>query len=146
MKSEPGELPSGTLFLGPGAGRRYDMGSMWSLFKADGAETQDRYSVSEWWLDAHQAGPGPHSHERNEELFYVMEGTMTFRVGETHVDAAAGSFLRIPAGIVHDFLNRSPRRAGVLNVFIPGGFERHMPSIVGWYERRAAEAGDAPSD
>jgi mannose-6-phosphate isomerase-like protein (cupin superfamily) len=137
MKSEDGELPGGALFLEPGAGRRYDLGPMWSIFKADGAETQDRYSVSEWWLDAEQEGPGPHFHERNEELFYVLDGTMTFLVGETLVDAPRGSFLRIPAGMVHDFLNRTEARAGVLNVFIPGGFEERMPAIVEWYGSQA---------
>jgi len=37
-------------------------------------------------------GPGAHSHEANEELFYVIEGTMTFLVGDQQVDAAAGTF------------------------------------------------------
>jgi hypothetical protein len=27
------------------------MGRIQSVFKADGAETADRYSISEWWLD-----------------------------------------------------------------------------------------------
>jgi hypothetical protein len=55
------------IFLPPGAGRSYDAGPMHAVFKADGAETEDRYCVSEWWLEAGQAGPGPHSHEANEE-------------------------------------------------------------------------------
>jgi hypothetical protein len=39
----------------------------------------------------------------------------------------------IPSGTVHDFENRSGRRAGILNVYIPGGFERNMPEIVEWF-------------
>lgn len=120
------------IVLGPGEGRAYTLGPMEALFKADGPETGDRYCVSEWWLEAGQPGPGPHSHAANEELFYVLEGTMTFLVGDEHVDAAAGSFLRLPAGTVHDFENRSEARAGVLNVFIPGGFEAEL---VGWLAR-----------
>jgi hypothetical protein len=58
------------------------------------------------------AGPGAHSHETNEELFYVIEGTMTFLVGNQHVDATTGTFLRIPAGMTHDFENRTARPAG----------------------------------
>jgi hypothetical protein len=38
---------------------------MHAVFKADGAETEDRYCVSEWWLEAGDSGPGPHSHEDN---------------------------------------------------------------------------------
>jgi len=110
---------------------------MRASFLADGAESADRYSVSIWRVAPLSAGPGAHSHEANEELFYVIEGTMTFLVGEQHVDATAGTFLRIPAGVTHDFENRTARRAGALNVFVPGGFESDMPAIVEWYRARA---------
>jgi mannose-6-phosphate isomerase-like protein (cupin superfamily) len=120
------------IVLSPGGGREYDVGPMHSVFKADGVETGERYSVSEWWVDPKQPGPGPHSHEENEELFYVIEGTMTFLVGTEWIDAPRGSFLRIPAGTTHDFENRSDAPAGVLNVFIPGGFEAMMPRLVQW--------------
>jgi quercetin dioxygenase-like cupin family protein len=118
------------IFLCPGAGRHYDAGPMHAVFKADGDETDDRYCVSEWWLDAGQPGPGPHSHDDNEELFYVVEGEMSLLAGDDWIDAPRGSFLRIPAGVIHDFENRSDARAGVLNVFVPGGFEPLMPRIV----------------
>ncbi|HEX7243803.1 MAG TPA: cupin domain-containing protein [Longimicrobiaceae bacterium] len=133
----PDPFPPGVLVLAPGAGRAYPLGAMHAVFKADGEETEDRYSVSEWWLDPRQPGPGPHAHEANEELFYVIEGTMTFQAGEAMVDAPRGAFLRIPAGVVHDFMNHTDARAGVLNVFLPGGFEEKMPSIVKWYEDQA---------
>jgi mannose-6-phosphate isomerase-like protein (cupin superfamily) len=120
------------IFLPPGAGRAYDAGPMYAVFKADGAETDDRYCVSEWWLEAGQPGPGPHSHEANEELFYVLEGTMSLLVGAEWIEGGRGSFLRIPAGTTHDFENRTGGRAGVLNVFIPGGFETLMPRIVAY--------------
>jgi mannose-6-phosphate isomerase-like protein (cupin superfamily) len=108
----------------PAGGRRYELEAMRSRFLADGQETGDRYCVSEWWLESGEPGPGAHSHEANEELFYVLEGTMTFLAGDDVVDAPKGTFLRIPAGVVHDFKNRGDTRAGALNVFIPGGFER----------------------
>jgi mannose-6-phosphate isomerase-like protein (cupin superfamily) len=126
------------LFLAPGEGRHYDAGPMHAVFKADGAETADRYCISEWWLQAGDSGPGPHSHADNVEVFYVIEGTMSFLAGDRWLDAPAGSFLRIPAGVTHDFANRSTERAGALNVFMPGGFEVLMPEIVKYY----AEQGD----
>lgn len=131
-------LPAGVIVLPPGEGRHYPCGPMNSVFLADGAETGDGYSVSIWWVDAGSPGPGAHSHEANEELFYVIEGTMTFLVGDQHVDATAGTFLRIPAGVTHDFENRTASRAGALNVFIPGGFEANMPAIVDWFRTSAA--------
>ena len=133
------DVPPGVILLPPDGGRHYECGPMHSVFLADGAETGDRYSVSIWRLEPSQPGPGAHSHEANEELFYVIEGTMTFLVGDRHVDAPTGTFLRIPAGVTHDFENRTADRASALNVFIPGGFEARMPEIVAWYAARDAD-------
>jgi hypothetical protein len=33
----------------------------------------------------------------------------------------------------HDFENRSPRRAGILNFSIPGSVEADMPAIAQWF-------------
>jgi mannose-6-phosphate isomerase-like protein (cupin superfamily) len=132
-----GSPPDGVIVLPRGEGRTYDCGSITAVFKADGAETDARYSVSEWWIEAGGAAVDPHAHEANDELFYVLAGTMTFRVGEREVDAEAGTFLRIPAGVVHGFRNRTGERSGVLNVFIPGAFEENMPAIAAWYRENA---------
>jgi mannose-6-phosphate isomerase-like protein (cupin superfamily) len=137
VAASPGTRAEEVIFLPPGAGRSYDAGPMHAVFKADGAETGDRYCVSEWWLEAGQPGPGPHSHEANEELFYVVDGAMSFLVGTQWIEASRGSFVRIPAGTTHDFENRSNVRAGVLNLFIPGGFETMMPRIVAYMADQA---------
>jgi mannose-6-phosphate isomerase-like protein (cupin superfamily) len=131
------ELPTGVIVLRPGEGRHYACGPMHSVFLADGDESGNRYSASIWWVEPGKDGPGPHAHEANEELFYVIEGMMTFLVGDRNVDAAAGTFLRIPAGVTHDFSNRTTTPAGALNIFIPSGFEENMPAIVAWYRDQA---------
>jgi mannose-6-phosphate isomerase-like protein (cupin superfamily) len=69
----------------------------------------------------------------------VLEGTVTFLAGNEWMDAAKGTFLRIPAGVTHDFENRSDESAGLLNIYIPGGFEKDMPAIVEWFKERAAK-------
>mgnify|MGYP001239254321 CR=1 FL=1 len=122
------------LHVPAGQGRAYSMERISSYFLADGDETADSYSISEWWLEAKQPGPGAHSHEANDDIFYVLEGVMTFLIGERKIEAAKGTFLRAPAGVVHDFENNSNARAGVLNIYIPGGFEQEMPGIVQWFK------------
>ncbi|MEQ8879812.1 MAG: cupin domain-containing protein, partial [Cyclobacteriaceae bacterium] len=82
----------------------------------------------------HSDGPGPHQHEDNDEVFYVLEGTTSFLVGDQWVDADQGTFLRVPSKTIHDFKNKTDQRTGILNFFIPGGFERDMPKIVQWFE------------
>lgn len=121
------------LCVGPGEGRSYRLGGMESVFLADGAETDDRYSISEWWLEPHTSGPGAHEHDANDDVFYVLEGTMTFLVGAEWIDAPKGTFVRVPVGVQHDFENRTDERAGMLNLYFPGGFEAGMPAIVEWF-------------
>jgi mannose-6-phosphate isomerase-like protein (cupin superfamily) len=109
---------------------------MRAVFKADGAETAGRYSVSEWTVAPHSPGSGPHSHEESDEIFLITDGTMAVRVGDDWVDAPCGTFLRIPAGVIHDFENRTDHPATLFNVFTPGEFEHLMPSIVSWFSEQ----------
>jgi quercetin dioxygenase-like cupin family protein len=122
--------------LGPGKGRVYPMGPLSATFKADEAETAGRYSISEWWLEPYTRGPGAHSHEE-DDVFYVLEGTITFRVGEEWFEGKKGAFVVAPGGVTHDFENRSGKRAGFLNVSVPGDFEPQMPGIAEWFRARS---------
>jgi mannose-6-phosphate isomerase-like protein (cupin superfamily) len=124
--------PRAPIVLRPGKGRSYPMGRISALFKADGAETGGRYSISEWWLEPHTKGPGAHSHPE-DDIFFVIEGTMSFLLGDEWTHAAAGSFVLVPGGVTHDFENRGSARAGVLNFSVPGEFEEDMPGIVEWF-------------
>lgn len=121
------------LFLRPGEGRHYPLGRMQAVFKADHGETGEAYSVSEWWLEPRTSGPGAHSHDGNTELFYVLSGVASILTGADWLEAPAGSFVRIPPTVMHDFENRTDERVGLLNVFLPGGFEENMPAIVQWF-------------
>lgn len=124
-----------TLILGHNEGRRYNCGTMTAIFKADEAETDAGYSISEWILEPHSGGPGPHLHETNDEVFYVIEGQAQILAGETWHQLGPGGFIRIPANTLHDFANHGSQSLKLLNFFIPGGFERNMPMIVDWFER-----------
>jgi mannose-6-phosphate isomerase-like protein (cupin superfamily) len=144
--SSPPEPPDRTaVFLAPGAGRAYPMGLISAVFKADGAETRHRYSISEWWLEPHTQGPGAHSHAE-DDVFFVLEGTMSFLIGDGWTEARRGSFVLVPGGVRHDFENRGSVRSGVLNFSVPGDFEQHMPDIARWFaEHPPGRAGDDPS-
>ena len=131
-------MARGPVILPAGAGRTYAMPGMRAVIKADGGETGGHSCVSEWWVDPHCKGPGAHSHEANDEIFYGIGGTMAVLGGDTWHDVGPGSFLLIPAGTIHDFENRTEAPAGLLNVFVPGGFEAKMTHIVQWYADNAA--------
>lgn len=132
MSTQDSSQKRTALYLPPGEGRSYPMGRISAVFKADGDETQNGYSISEWWLEPHTQGPGAHSHAE-DDIFYVIEGTMSVLIGDRWVDAPRGSFVLVPGGTTHDFQNRSSERAGLLNLAIPGEFEPEMPAIAEWF-------------
>lgn len=129
------------VILPPGQGRAYPMGRISAVFKADEAETRSRYSVSEWWLEPRTKGPGPHAHPE-DDLFYVLEGTISILVGDDWHHATHGTFVLVPGGITHDFENRGPVRAGLLNFSVPGPFEPDMPAIADWFARNPPKDTD----
>src|SRR3984893_11651527 len=139
--NESGALSRKAAILGPGEGRSYPMGRIAAVFKADESESESRYSISEWWLEPHTQGPGPHSHPE-DDIFYVIEGTMSVLVGEAWIHATRGLFIFDPDGGPHDSEAGGDARAGVLNLSIPGSFEPHMSDIVQWFaENPPKEAG-----
>src|SRR3954469_19459818 len=136
MSNEQQRAP---IIVSPGSGRAYAMGPVHAVFKADGDETRGRYSISEWWLEPHTRGPGAHSHEE-DDVFFVLEGTMSFFVGGAWIDAPKGSLVIAPGGTAHDFENRTSKRAGALNLSVPGDFEPAMEGIAAWFRARSAAA------
>ncbi len=120
-----------------GAGRAYTMGPLHAVFEADGDETRRQYSISEWWLEPYTRGPGVHQHDQ-DDVFFVIEGTMSFFVGAEWIDAPKGSLVIAPGGTPRNFENRTGQRAGALNLSVPGDFEPQMPGITEWFRERSA--------
>ena len=49
--------------------------------------------------------PPPHSHTDNEEIVYVLEGTLRYTVGSDTRDLTPGQTMQTPKGTVHGFSN-----------------------------------------
>ncbi len=64
-----------------------------------------------------------HIHEREDEVFYVLDGEITFLAGETAIRARAGTFVYLPRLIAHGFRVETDE-ARVFNFVTPAGFER----------------------
>src|SRR5215211_5969644 len=50
-------------------------------------------------------GPPDHIHVREDEMYYILEGDIRFRVDGRYFDAPVGSFMFIPRGSAHCFQN-----------------------------------------
>ncbi|WP_206606451.1 cupin domain-containing protein [Steroidobacter cummioxidans] len=126
------KLPRTATIVAPGQGRVYPMGRMRAIFKADGDETETKYSISEWWLEPNTTGPGAHEHPE-DHVYYVIDGELSVCFDGAWSQAERGSYILIPGGTSHDFQNRSSARVGFMSINVPGGFESHLPSIVEWF-------------
>ena len=63
--------------------------------------------------------PPPHSHSNNEEIVYVLAGTLRYTVGAETRDLAPGQSMRTPKGTVHGFSNPFDHPARALIVLSP---------------------------
>jgi quercetin dioxygenase-like cupin family protein len=100
--------------------------SVWSLggrftAKATAAVTEGRFALVES-VAFRSTEPPLHIHHREDEAWYVLDGKMTFYVGDEIVEATAGCFAFAPRGIPHAFtVDAEPTR--VLVLASPAGFE-----------------------
>jgi quercetin dioxygenase-like cupin family protein len=69
-------------------------------------------------------GPPPHVHSREEEGFYILEGAISFTIGERRLLATAGMFAYMPVGTPHSFKNESSKPAKMLISVAPAGLEK----------------------
>jgi mannose-6-phosphate isomerase-like protein (cupin superfamily) len=104
-----------------GEGEAWWWFGMLATIKATGEQTGGRYSLVEILApDGYEAVL--HVHHQEDEGFYILEGEMTFYVGDQTIKARPGSFLFGPKDVPHTFrVDSGP--AKLLFVLSPAGFE-----------------------
>jgi quercetin dioxygenase-like cupin family protein len=108
------------VLYGPGEGEHHDAGAAQIVIKAAGEHTGGAFFLTESTLAPGFAGPPPHRHRQLHDMFYVLEGTLTLRLGDRTVEAGPGSFACVPPGVVHTFRNDSDGPVRLLNFNTPG--------------------------
>jgi mannose-6-phosphate isomerase-like protein (cupin superfamily) len=66
-----------------------------------------------------------------DEIFHILEGTVTFSIDGDVFNASVGSIVVIPAGAHHAWRNRSNSPIRMSTFFSPGGVEELYPKLVG---------------
>ena len=73
---------------------------------------------------------GPlHVHEHEDAISYVLEGELTFQIGDDEVRAATGESVELPRRVRHTFWNAGPGHARALDVVTPGGLENYYEEL-----------------
>lgn len=88
------------------------VGQLGIRYLIDGAATGSM-GVFELTVPPGSNVPPPHSHSNNEEIVYVLEGTLRYSVGPESRDLTPGQTMHTPKGVVHGFSNPfdAPARA-----------------------------------
>jgi quercetin dioxygenase-like cupin family protein len=112
---------------GPGAGRTvtYGDGSSAEL-KLAGEQSGGAWGVVEWRVRAGDEPP-MHTHTREDETLYVVEGAITAYVDGEKIEVEAGSYAALPKNVPHGFTVRSEHvrllvtvePAGAEHFFVP---------------------------
>lgn len=74
-------------------------------------------------------GPPPHIHQREDESFQVLDGTLTLRVDGDTIAASAGDFAFLHRGIAHSFKNHGDVTAKALVLVTPAGLENYFSEV-----------------
>ena len=95
--------------------------------KAGAEQTHGAFTFIEWQAPA-GFGPPRHIHDRDDEAFYVLDGSMTLECGESTWQAGPGDFVLLPRGVAHAFVVTSEIIRG-LQITAPSGFEQLVAAV-----------------
>lgn len=114
----------------PGSGHTVPFldGSIMS-FLARGSDTDELVSFWEFTLPAGGQGPPPHVHDGHDEIFYVVDGTLTVFTASDPINVHAGSLVIVPKGAQHTFANPADVPMRMVGTFSPARFEHYFDEL-----------------
>lgn len=112
----------------PGGGRHLDVLGIEHRITVAAEDTGGAYALVEI-VNAPGLGIPPHVHANEEETFHVLEGNVTFQVGEESLVASPGTTVHLPRGVPHRFAAEGTAPARMLLVLSPAGLERMFQEL-----------------
>jgi mannose-6-phosphate isomerase-like protein (cupin superfamily) len=81
---------------------------------------RDDFVIAEWRAEVgtHRIAP-LHVHHGDDEAWYILDGTLGFRLGDREFEASAGSAVLARKGTSHTYWNAGPTEARYLLVMAP---------------------------
>src|SRR4051812_37172055 len=135
------------VLTGPGAGRTHTYGNGSSAeLKLAGEQSGGDWAVVELLVRAGDEPP-MHTHTREDETLYIVEGAITAYVGDEKIDVEAGSYAALPKNVPHGFTVRgeqvrllvSVEPAGAEHFFVPRDDSDADPAKFGLIIHAAAQ-------
>ncbi len=92
-------------------------------FKVDNDRTESRLAIVEHLLAPQCIAAPLHVHTREDEFSYIIDGEVSYLLGDDEYVARAGDLVVKPRGQWHTFWNATDEPARVLEMITPGGLE-----------------------
>ena len=121
---------------------RVDLGGLGIVWKIEGAEAEDRFSVVHHPLAPRALAAPLHRHTREDEYSYVLEGTLGALLGDEVLTAGPGTWVFKPRNQWHTFWNAGDTPCEIIEIISPAGFENFFRELAEVY----ADAGDGGPD
>ena len=104
--------------------------------------------MTEFFYGPGERGAKPHVHHHHADAFFVLEGELTFLLGDGSLRGPAGTFVAFPPNVVHGFDNDSAESALFFNFHMPAsGFADYLRGRNPDFDQHdpPADGGDDPA-
>lgn len=118
----------GGYHLGTDDGKGYEFLNSLMIVKAGSEDTRGQLAIVEARTPP-DYGPPPHVHADEEEIFYVLEGTVEVMCGDQQFVALPGSLVLTPRGTLHTFHVTDDGPGKLLVITAPAQFERFVAEV-----------------
>jgi quercetin dioxygenase-like cupin family protein len=108
------------------AGLDYDWSNDHMTIKTPVEATDGRLTLAEDRLKPGFHLPR-HHHRKTMEIFYVLEGTVTFTFDDETSEATSGTVINVPPGVWHEVACAAGGR--LITIFTPGGFDHYLAAL-----------------
>jgi quercetin dioxygenase-like cupin family protein len=132
--------PQTRIVLSPDEGETVWLRKLGVRFMIGGEQTGGLFSLVEHPIKPRALAAPMHTHEREDEYTYVLEGQIGVQIGEEVRVAQPGDLVFKPRGVPHAFWNATGTLARALEIISPAGFERYFDEIAPLFE------ADGPPD
>ena len=78
-----------------------------------------------------------HFHKKMTEIFYILDGRVTFKFEKETVVAERGMTINIPPNVTHEVSSADGAR--LLTVFSPGGFDKYLVELAKMSEAQLSD-------
>ena len=117
------------MVLSPDEGETVWLRKLGIRFMIGGEETQGNFALVEHPIGPRALAAPMHTHEREDEYTYVLEGEIGVQIGEEVLVARPGDLVFKPRGVPHAFWNAADEPARALEIISPAGFERYFAEL-----------------